>query len=209
LLVLPKRPESFNGTLIIGQAQTPGQPTLPSTVQELQNVASQIGHLHLTQLNDEKATCAALLEEIDRHSWVHFACHASQNIDDPTSSAFYLHDGQLDLAAITKKPLEHADFAFLSACQNALGDENLPDEAVHLAAGMLLAGYRTVIATMWSIQDRHAPLIADKVYSHLMETKVPDSSKAAEALHLAVQQLREQVGERDFVSWVPYIHMGL
>ncbi|KAF8597919.1 hypothetical protein BDV93DRAFT_512982 [Ceratobasidium sp. AG-I] len=37
-------------------------------------------------------------------------------------------------------------------------------ECVHLAAGMLIAGYPSVIATMWSISDDDAPSVADKVY---------------------------------------------
>ncbi|KAJ6487356.1 hypothetical protein DFH09DRAFT_841575, partial [Mycena vulgaris] len=41
----------------------------------------------------------------------------------------------------------------LSACQTARGAKGLQEESVHLAAGMLLAGYRGVIATMWSIMD--------------------------------------------------------
>lgn len=44
-----------------------------------------------------------------------------------------------------------SSFAFLSACQMATGDEQLTEESVHVAAGMLLAGYGSIVATMWSI----------------------------------------------------------
>ncbi|KAJ6529941.1 hypothetical protein DFH09DRAFT_934658, partial [Mycena vulgaris] len=50
----------------------------------------------------------------------------------------------------------------LSACQTARGAKGLQEESVHLAAGMLLAGYRGVIATMWSIMDT-LPLIVFQV----------------------------------------------
>lgn len=33
------------------------------------------------------------------------------------------------------------DFAFLSPCQTATGEKHLSDEAIHMAAGMLFAGY--------------------------------------------------------------------
>ena len=39
------------------------------------------------------------------------------------------------------KSLEPAELAFLSACQTATGYEKLPEEAVHLVAGMLAAGF--------------------------------------------------------------------
>ncbi|KAG8722941.1 hypothetical protein FRC09_005466 [Ceratobasidium sp. 395] len=144
---------------------------------------------------------------MQQHSWVHFACHASQNSSDPLASAFQLHGGQLDLATVIRKTPPNAEFAFLSACETATGDEKLPDEAVHLAAGMLMSSYRTVIATMWSINDTDAPIVAEKVYSQLLEGGIPDSGKTAKALHEAVGNLRAKVGEKDFSRWVPYIHM--
>jgi CHAT domain-containing protein len=120
-----------------------------------------------------------------------------------------LHDGNLELSTIITKSFPHADFAFLSACQTATGDEKLSEEAVHLAAGLMLAGYRSVIATMWSIKDKDAPVIADHVYSELFSEAEPDSTKAAIALHRAVKYLRQQEGDLAFLSWVPFIHVGV
>ncbi|KDN40552.1 hypothetical protein RSAG8_08024, partial [Rhizoctonia solani AG-8 WAC10335] len=98
--------------------------------------------------------------------------------------------------------------AFLSACQTATGDEMLPDEAIHLASGMLMAGYRSVIATMWSVGDNDAPVVADHVYAQLMKDGKIGNGEAGRALHYAVAALREKVGEKEFGSWVPYIHIG-
>jgi CHAT domain-containing protein len=116
------------------------------------------------------------------------------------------------LSRIISHPFPHADFAFLSACQTATGDEKLPEEAIHLAAGLLAAGYRSVIATMWSIKDDDAPLIAREVYPRLICGPLPDSSQAAHALHHAVKRLRDELeksGEPSFLSWVPFIHVGI
>lgn len=162
-----------------------------------------------TRLESDSATPVAVLTEMGNHSWVHLACHATQNSTNPTQSAFYLHDGKLDLASITQKHLKHADLAFLSACQTATGDEKLSEEAVHLAAGMIMAGYPSVIATMWSIHDEDAPLIAEKVYAHLLEGEAPDARRAARGLHIATKHVREKVGVDAYARWVPYIHIGL
>lgn len=113
------------------------------------------------------------------------------------------------LSSIIKLSLPHAEFAFLSACETATGDKLLEEESVHLAAGMLLAGYRGVIATMWSIMDNDAPQVAGDVYEHLFKTSPPDPTWAAEALHLAVRKLRESSGGKSFFSWVPFIHVGV
>ncbi|KAJ7863558.1 hypothetical protein B0H13DRAFT_1457102, partial [Mycena leptocephala] len=63
--------------------------------------------------------------------------------------------------------LPHANLAFFSACQTAMGSNDLQDESVHLSADMLLAGYRGVIGTMWSIMDNDTPQVAGDVYAHL------------------------------------------
>jgi CHAT domain-containing protein len=146
---------------------------------------------------------------MEAHSWVHFACHGEQDTIKLITSAFCLHDKNLELSTIITKSFPHADFAFLSACQTATGDEKLSEEAVHLAAGLMLAGYSSVIVTTWSIMDKDAPVIAGHVYTELFGETVPDSSGSAVALHHAVKLLRKQVGDKEFLSWVPFIHVGV
>ncbi|KAG9122648.1 hypothetical protein FRC07_000892 [Ceratobasidium sp. 392] len=208
--LLKPKPDSsrFGGILAVGQAETLGCSPLPGTVAELDRIQNQAKDIHFKRFEGENATPATVLEGMRGHSWVHLACHASQDTSDPTTSGFHLHGGQLDLATIIQEPLENAELAFLSACQTATGDDRLPDEAVHLAAGMIMAGYRTVIATMWSIKDEDAPTVAGQFYKLLLQDRVSDSDKAARALHNAVRHLRDKVGEKEFIRWVPYIHMG-
>jgi CHAT domain-containing protein len=144
---------------------------------------------------------------MEAHSWVHFACHGVQDTIEPTKSAFCLHDKHLELSTIITKSFAYADFAFLSACQTATGDEKLSEE---VAAGLMLAGYGSVIATMWSIKDKNAPVIAGHVYTELFSDMEPDSTGSALALHHALKLLlRQQVGDSAFLSWVPFIHVGV
>ncbi|KAF8598565.1 hypothetical protein BDV93DRAFT_593856, partial [Ceratobasidium sp. AG-I] len=208
LLSSDKPSDAFSGILAVGQESTLGMGHLPGTVAELNRIQGAAQSHTVTRLDRHLATPAAVMAGMEKHSWVHFACHASQNPTNPLESAFYLHGGKLDLATITQKRLKNADLAFLSACQTATGDESLSEEAVHLAAGMLMAGYKSVIATMWSIGDEDAPLIAEKVYEHLLEGGIPDSRRAAAAVHKATACLRAKVGVDAFEKWVPYIHIG-
>ncbi|CAE7197259.1 unnamed protein product [Rhizoctonia solani] len=156
--------------LAIGQAATPGCNPLPGTIQELALLKTHVQNAgEYMQLTGHQATTTAVLDAMERHDWVHLACHAHQNIKDPAKSGFYLHDGTLDLSAINQRSFKNKGLAFLSACQTATGDDELPDEAIHLASGMLMAGYPSVIATMWSVVDKDAPFVADKVYAQLMK----------------------------------------
>ncbi|KAF8752219.1 TPR-like protein [Rhizoctonia solani] len=200
---------SDSRVLAISQEFTSGCSALPGTAKELKHLHSHTKNkVKYTQLVDEGATTTAVLDAMEQHDWVHLACHAHQNLADPTKSGFFLHDGTLDLSSINRRSFKNKGLAFLSACQTAMGDEQLPDEAVHLASGMLTAGYPSVIATMWSVKDDDAPLVADKVYDQLMKGGKIGNGEAGTALHHAVAALREKIGENEFERWVPYIHIG-
>ena len=120
---------------------------------------------------------------------------------------------KLTLSDIIKLQLDNAELAFLSACETATGDKKLEEEAVHLAAGMLLAGFHGVIATMWTIEDAIAVEIADETYRLLFKEYNADSTHAAEALHFAVRKVcedRQAKGSKiPLLCWVPFIHMGI
>lgn len=206
---------TFRGILAISQPHTPNHGRLPGTITEIQRIKLCIGEDKLKWLNAESATIEAVLSAMKEYSWLHLACHGVQDIVKPTQSAFALHDGNLDLETIISNDLKSTEVAFLSACQTATGDQQRPEEAVHLAAGMLVTGYRTVFATMWSIVDADAPLISENVYAHLLEDIIVGDGEgrtvldAAHALHRSVETLRQHVGEADFVRWVPFVHFGV
>ncbi|VDC01575.1 unnamed protein product [Peniophora sp. CBMAI 1063] len=165
-------------------------------------------------LNGNEATTAAVKLALKEHSWLHLACHGCQEIDDPLKSAFALYDGRLSLSDLMVTTADNAELAFLSACQTAVGDEKIPEESMHLAAGMLAVGYKGVIATMWSIQDDDAPLIVEAYYKKLLELRAsgtlgPGETGAAYALHEAAKRLREKVGDKSVVRWAPFVHFGI
>jgi CHAT domain-containing protein len=198
--------------LTISQPATPDQNHLPGTVDEVNAIytlQTPSNRLHITRLDDQEATVAAVLQHMKECSWIHLACHGVQDAASPTDSAFLLFDSPLTLREIMKQSFPHTELAVLSACQTAKGDSELPEEAIHLAAGMLMAGYGSVVATMWSIRDNDAPIIAEKFYKYLIEEASGDSSRAAYALHHAVAHLRKVRGENEFSCWVPFIHLGI
>jgi CHAT domain-containing protein len=210
------RPQSLSQkplqVLAVAQPSALGQTHIPGTKAEITSIQKHAkGKVPVLRLDANMATVDNVQAGMMDSSWVHFACHGVQNASDPTESALLLAgNSRLTLSSIIKLSLPKADFAFLSACQTATGDKVLQEEAVHLAGEMLSAGYRGVIATMWTIMDSDAPQVASDVYEHLFQTSPPDSSRAAEALHHAVRKLREeQGGTKPFSRWVPFIHVGV
>ncbi|KAH6902055.1 CHAT domain-containing protein [Coprinopsis sp. MPI-PUGE-AT-0042] len=206
------------GLFLISQPYAPGTSPIPGTTKEAQSIfrmAAQNG-AKAAMLKGSTLTVDECLQYMQHYSCVHLACHASQNAAKPLKSQFIFHNGSLDLATIIRRDLKNADLAFLSACQTSAGDEKLSDEAVHLAAGMLAAGYRRVVATMWSIGDRNAPEVANDFYHYLFNHREEgsgssvDGSISAYALHHAVQRLRGRLDNSDdsLLAWVPYVHFG-
>ncbi|QRV93571.1 CHAT domain protein [Ceratobasidium sp. AG-Ba] len=200
---------AYQSVLAVGQVDTPSLGSLPGVSVELEKIQELVGDARFVRLDNNAATVAAVQDALDVHPWVHFACHASQDPVAPSNSAFQLYDGPLSLATISEKQLKGAGLAFLSACETATGHKELADEAVHLAASMLMVGYRTVIATMWAIRDQDAPLVAEKFYGYMLHNGQKDPYIAARALHHAVSALRSQVGPNEFERWVPFIHFGI
>ncbi|KAJ7128004.1 CHAT domain-containing protein, partial [Mycena epipterygia] len=197
--------------LAVIQPSADGQSYIPGTQEEIKCIKQHAkGKVPVQWLDQDMATIENVEKGMKDSRWVHFACHGVQSTS-PTESALLLAgSSRLTLSKIIELSLPNADLAFLSACQTATGSQELQDESVHLTAGMLLAGYRGVIGTMWSIMDNDAPQVASDVYAHLLEASPPDPTRAAEALHLAVQKLREQPGQKkSFLHWVPFIHFGV
>ncbi|KAJ7607753.1 CHAT domain-containing protein [Roridomyces roridus] len=198
--------------LAVSQPAADGQMYIPGTEVEIRHIVqlAKEKQINVVELDRETSTVEEVKQGMSTSRWVHFACHGVQNITEPTESALLLaRNSRLTLSNIIELALPHADLAFLSACQTAMGDNKLPEEAVHLAAGMLLAGYKGVIATMWTITDHDAPQVARDVYEYLLDSSPPDPTKAAEALHVAIQKLRERSAQKSFFDWVPYIHVGV
>jgi CHAT domain-containing protein len=125
--------------------------SLPYTVQELQRIESRVPERFLVKLGipGTPASVDEVVGHLSTTSIVHFACHGHQDVRSPLNSSLILDDGQLKVSRIMQQPMPNASLAFLCACETAMGDENLPDEAIHIGATLLFAGFRGVVATMW------------------------------------------------------------
>jgi CHAT domain-containing protein len=137
---------SFNMLAVI-QPDTPGQRPLPCTINEMRKIEAHVPSTDLVRL------VHGSVEEVISHlpdvTIAHFACHGQQNTQNPFDSALLLQNGPLKISQIMQQSMPNASLAFLSACETAMGHENLPDEVIHLGAALLFARFRGVVATMW------------------------------------------------------------
>ncbi|KAG8214370.1 hypothetical protein J3R82DRAFT_9359 [Butyriboletus roseoflavus] len=135
----------------IGQPNSPGHILLASVRKELDLLRRVLSKsVRFTNLSDEAATREAALTALSTHTYAHLACHGVQVAKQPYDSYFAMRDEHLTLLDIIhNQPGHETEFAFLSACKTATGDEYAPDEVVHLAAALQFAGVRNVVGTMW------------------------------------------------------------
>ncbi|TEB19529.1 hypothetical protein FA13DRAFT_1845170 [Coprinellus micaceus] len=220
--------EARSGLFLTNQPKVPGYSRISGTTREvntIHGIATERG-VRVLKVEGSDLSVDDCLKYMEEYSSVHFACHGCQNAQEPLKSRLRLETGALQLGQIMQKNLKHADFAFLSACETSTGEEKLDNEAVHLAAGMLAAGYRRVVGTMWEIRDSHAVDVANDFYSYLMDHREKrsgsgfDGSRSAHALHHAVRQLRARIDdarevrgipdelEKSLLLWIPYVHYG-
>jgi CHAT domain-containing protein len=155
------------------------------------------------------STAEEVLRLMPEATILHLACHGVQNAKEPLKSGFIMHDKMMKVADLMRLKLPNARLAFLSACETAQGDMEQPDEALHLAATMLYAGFKSVIGTMWSMGDVDGPVVAKVVYEELFagSSDMVDLDVVPYALDTAVRKLRAQGLEPS--RWAPYIHIGL
>jgi len=197
------RPETTKA-LIVAVSELAGHTPLPGARREAAVLESLLGG---TMLTGARASLEGLRDELASHSWVHFACHGTQDIDEPSSGRLFLSDGEFRVADIARLRLDGAELAFLSACETAVGGSRLPDEAIHLTGALQLAGFTHVIGTMWRVDDNYAVEMAERVYRFLASHGAEDGLAVAQALHHAVRALREETPESP-TAWAAHIHAG-
>ena len=197
-LLAVSMPETPSGDLALGP--------LPGARAEAEFLARAMPEAHTLRVGDA-ATHAVVTADLQTHAYAHFACHGAQDVQDPSTGALHLWDKPLTVLDVAGLDLAHAELAYLSACHTAVGGTTLPDEAIHLAAALQLAGYRHVIATLWTVGDRTAVDVATSVYTALIHGAGLDLADTAHVLHRTVRALRD-ADPRDPTRWAPYIHSG-
>ncbi|KAF8436258.1 CHAT domain-containing protein [Boletus edulis BED1] len=210
-LIRARRPSSSNPAsagrrfLAIGQANAIGQVELLSVGTELANIGQRIvGLAGFTQIEGPESCISRVAEELCKTEWVHLACHGLPNQTRPFESAFALHDGHFTIERIMRCEPENPQFAYLSACHTTVGDEESPDEVIHLASAMQFAGFRSVIGTMWSVDDAETNKITSTFYKHMVDKSgCLDYTRAAFALHKTMRSVNVPLDQR-----ILYIHLG-
>lgn len=127
--------------------------------------------------------------ELNRYRVVHFATHGMINGQHPELSGIILsmlnehrgrENGFLQLHDIYKLDLS-ADLIVLSACRTGLGEEIRGEGLVGLTQGFLHVGAKSVVASLWQVDDRATAELMRNFYRGMFDEGLPPAAALREA----------------------------
>ena len=179
----PRRTPPGAPMLVLGNPDL-GSPAydLPDAQAEAETLARTMPQTKL--LLGKAATETAFVELAGSFPLVHIASHGEFKADAPLTSALLLaadskNDGRLTVAELYALKL-NADLVTLSACETGLGQVASGDDVVGLSRGLLFAGTRSIIASLWNVPDRATSYLMERLYLHLARDNKRDALRNAQ-----------------------------
>jgi CHAT domain-containing protein len=135
-------------------------------------------------LDFDASRANVLSDGLTRFRLVHFATHGVVDARHPEMSGLILslvdrrgrrQDGYLRLGDIYKLKLS-ADLVVLSSCDSALGKDLESEGIIGLPRGFLYAGAKSVIASLWKVNDDATATLMSRLYARLKKGESPSSA---------------------------------
>ena len=213
LQLIIRSPEDFHhktGALLVGDPAMDEVPfnlsQLPCAREEVEMIARRLKTLPLTGKN---ATKKEVLERITSVALIHFAAHGrcetgeialAPNLERPSQTPKE-DDFILTISDVQAVQLK-ARLVVLSCCHSGRGEVK-SEGVVGMARSFLFAGARSVLVSLWAIDDEATLLFMDSFYQHLVDGKY-----ASVALHQAMKSLRESEHYGYEKYWAPFVLIG-
>jgi tetratricopeptide (TPR) repeat protein len=131
---------------------------------------------------------------------IHIATHGRFRADNPMFSTIRLGDGYLTLYDLNRFRLP-VELVTLSGCSTGLNVVAKGDELLGLVRGLLHAGARSLLLSLWDVQDRSTTELMRSFY-----TRFRAHGDTASALQGAMQELREKQPHPYY--WAPFVLLG-
>jgi CHAT domain-containing protein len=112
-------------------------------------------------------------------------------------------DGILTALEASRLDLRGTRLVVLSACETGLGETHSGDGVSGLRRGLLLAGARTQIASLWKVADLPTKELMVQFYQHLGE-----GSGRSAALRRAQNEMRATPGQSHPYHWASFMAIG-
>ncbi|XP_078352060.1 tetratricopeptide repeat protein 28-like [Oculina patagonica] len=179
---------------------------LPFAREEV-NIIGEI--IKTTPLVGKEATKYEVLKRITSVALVHIAAHGKMETGEialapnPLRKSKIPREGDYILKISDMQAVQlHAKLVVLSCCHSAQGKVT-PEGVVGIARAFLGAGARSVLVSLWAIDDEATMEFMASFYQHLK-----DGKSASLALNLAMKCLRESEKFNAVKYWAPFTLIG-
>jgi CHAT domain-containing protein len=189
-----KPPSSGVGTVIMGVSDA----GTPFILDEVRAVAAALPASELFIGAD--ATARELQARGETSRFIHVATHGFFRRDNPMFSSIRLGDGPLSVYDLYQFRLS-AELVALSGCGTGLSVVVGGDEQLGLVRGLLYAGARAVLLTLWDAYDGSTAEFMTTFYHELNKGRTK-----AQAVQQAMWTLRE--ARQHPFYWAPFVLIG-
>ena len=179
---------------------------LPGARKEVEMIGRILKH---PPLIGEMATKEEVLKRMSSVALVHIAAHGKMETGEvilaPNTTRKNSQPEEKDYLLTMKDVLEaglRARLVVLSCCHTARG-EVMAEGVVGIARAFLGAGARSVVVTLWAIDDEGTLEFMSFFYDALATGK-----KASEALQQAMKCMRESEMFKEVQYWAPFVLIG-
>jgi len=130
----------------------------------------------------------------------HLACHGQFRPDDPAYSGLHLADGWITVKDVCSQRLR-AGLVTLSACETGLNKIAKGEELIGLARGFLTAGAKSIVLSLWTVDDLASVILMKDFYKNLQRGKTVSASLRS------AQRNCIKKGKHPYF-WSPFILIG-
>ena len=191
---------SESGFLLVGDPAVGTLPRLPCAKKEVEMIGNI---LNVRPLTGEEATKEAVLHKIHSVSLIHIAAHGEPERGHIALAPSNLekNDFLLTMADISAVRLR-AKLVVLSCCHSGKGQIKA-EGVVGIARAFLGSGARSVLASLWAVDDEATMEFMKQFYQHLVNGK-----SASESLHESMKWMRENPDYSEVRKWAPFVLIG-
>lgn len=204
-------PASVRGQIERGIADLSGigLHDLPQTREEVLEIGKVVGPDAVLLLGKDATETAFKKEPLNQFRILHLAVHGFADTQYRERSALVLgadpksgDDGLLQVREIIRLP-PNAELTTLSACDSCVGKLQGQEGVSNLVEAFLLAGSKSVVASLWNIDDASTRELMQDFYQRLAQGEPTGS-----ALRNAKLDLLTRFADLSPYYWAAFISMG-
>ena len=174
--------------------------TLNYSIDEVKNIAKNFDHQKIYL--DENSTKSNFLESLPNYNIIHLATHASAGNDSEPRIIFSDSTLYLNELYLTHN---NANLVVLSGCETNTGEQEIGEGVLSLARGFFLSGSKSVLSSLWKVDDKATPKLMSSFYQHLLNGQT--KSKALRQAKLDYLKTH-QLSEASPYYWASFILVG-